>query len=336
MDELKKVYSLQFDHFDQLFESQRRLREQMRALAAPYLRFREGMERWIMPYRRLQEEVQKWAEPHRQMQDQIRKWVEPQQKLQEQMQRLVEPYRQLQEQMQKWVEPYQQLQKQMEKWLVPSTALKDYVWEASRLRYGLPEIYVGINKLLDTVDQETFRVNEADIITVGNQTVSSEEFTDMYTVFVESLGKLPSPAEAIAFVWEYVNKLAQPLATLLLFVVLPYLINISSNLTTPYFEELIGQMSNKPKREQMKAIKSEAAMQFDGSVLREYRFVSADVLQVRGGASIRSTILADIRFGQVVKVIRKGRKWSYVECVDEDTDLTVRGWVFNRYLSRFK
>jgi uncharacterized protein YgiM (DUF1202 family) len=140
----------------------------------------------------------------------------------------------------------------------------------------------------------------------------------------------------IAFVWEYVNKLAKPLAKVLLIVVLPYLINISSDLTTSYFKELLGQLSNKPRREQMKAIKSEAVRQFDVSVLREYRFVSANLLHVRGEDSIQSKILADIRFGQVVKVIKKGRKWSYVECAAQDEELPVRGWVFSRYLSRFK
>ena len=64
--------------------------------------------------------------------------------------------------------------------------------------------------------------------------------------------------------------------------------------------------------------------------------MTASTLSVRGGPSNKSPILDEISFGQVAKLVKKGRKWSAIEYIDEDTGEVVTGWVFNRYLARFK
>lgn len=335
MDDVLKAYLGQIKGLDEIVELQRRWQEQMRAATAPLLEYRKEIESWVLPYRRLQEDMQKWAEPYRLVRDEIRKWIEPQQKLQEQMQRLMEPYRQLQEQAQKLIEPYQYWQREAQK-LLTSASLQEYLKEVVRLRDSMLKSEININDLLGGIDEERLWVDEAGTIVVGDAAVSAEEFTSTFSVFFEALGKIPSPAEVVAFIVDYIGRLSKPLSTILLIIVLPYIINVSSNLTTPYFEELLGQVTNRPKREQIKSIKSEASKRFDTSLLREYRFVSTEVLHVRSDESTKAKIIADIGFGQVVRVLKKGRSWSFVECADRDAEQPVQGWVFSRYLRKFE
>lgn len=69
-------------------------------------------------------------------------------------------------------------------------------------------------------------------------------------------------------------------------------------------------------------------------LLKVFRYVSTDKLIMRQSNRVKSRVIYTLEFGQVVKVIHKDRNWSLVE-YENDEDV-IRGWVFTRYISKFK
>jgi len=69
-------------------------------------------------------------------------------------------------------------------------------------------------------------------------------------------------------------------------------------------------------------------------LIKTYGYVSTDSLIMRQSNKVKSRALHTLEFGQVVKIVHKDRNWTLVEYeTDEDV---IRGWVFTRYISKFK
>lgn len=69
-------------------------------------------------------------------------------------------------------------------------------------------------------------------------------------------------------------------------------------------------------------------------LLKIYGYVSTDKLIIRQTNKVKSRALYTLEFGQVVRIIHKDRNWTLVE-YESDEDV-IRGWVFTRYVSRFR
>lgn len=70
--------------------------------------------------------------------------------------------------------------------------------------------------------------------------------------------------------------------------------------------------------------------------LRTLRYVSADVLTVRAFASVKSVPIGYLRFSSTVLIIKKQKAWTLIEWRDSGTDAQITGWVFSRYLEKFR
>lgn len=68
--------------------------------------------------------------------------------------------------------------------------------------------------------------------------------------------------------------------------------------------------------------------------MKIYRYVSTDQLIIRQTNKVKSKALYTLEFGQVVRIIHKERNWTLVEY--ESNEGAIRGWVFTRYISKFK
>jgi len=248
--------------------------------------------------------------------------------LQEQMDRWLEPQRRLQEQMDRWLEPQRRLQEQISKWIAPLHHLLDPKQPLKMATF--------VDSILTQIDLENIKVSESGTISVEGNIFSAKEVSDIYGELIVSIAHLPSPAQVLDAICLFFDKLKKPMVTLLLIIILPFIINVTSNLSTCYFEEIISDLTNKSKREKTKIIKQDAQRHFDADLLRQYRFVTANVLRVRKGPSQKSQVIDELYFGKVVSIIEKGRQWSAIEYMDEDKDQKVNGWVFNRYLAKFE
>lgn len=69
-------------------------------------------------------------------------------------------------------------------------------------------------------------------------------------------------------------------------------------------------------------------------VFKKFGYVATDKLVMRQGNGIKTKPVYTLEFGQVVKIIHKNRNWTLVEYeIDENF---IQGWVFTRYISKFK
>lgn len=71
-------------------------------------------------------------------------------------------------------------------------------------------------------------------------------------------------------------------------------------------------------------------------VLRNYRYVSKDILIVRMNPKQKSKKIGELYFGQVVQLKKYKKDWSFVEVTDENLPEHFEGWVISRYLRKFK
>jgi len=71
-------------------------------------------------------------------------------------------------------------------------------------------------------------------------------------------------------------------------------------------------------------------------VLRNYRYVSKDILIVRLNPKQKSQKIGELFFGQVVQLKKYKKDWSFVEVTDENLTEHFEGWVLSRYLRKFK
>ncbi|MFD3157334.1 SH3 domain-containing protein [Haloimpatiens sp. FM7330] len=69
--------------------------------------------------------------------------------------------------------------------------------------------------------------------------------------------------------------------------------------------------------------------------ISEYRFVTVDCLNVRINNSTKSKAIYKLNFGEVTRIINKNRNWTFIEYSD-DENINIKGWVYTRYLSKFK
>ncbi|QZY56655.1 SH3 domain-containing protein [Crassaminicella profunda] len=95
---------------------------------------------------------------------------------------------------------------------------------------------------------------------------------------------------------------------------------------------------------QKKAIKKEVKKEIHNRVddeelkkeiLKDYRFVSADCLNVRMKGTKKSRVIYKLHVGQPVRIINKQKNWTQIEYKSEDGNVYVKGWVFTRYIKRF-
>jgi hypothetical protein len=71
-------------------------------------------------------------------------------------------------------------------------------------------------------------------------------------------------------------------------------------------------------------------------ILAEYRYVSAKVLIGRQNPKARSPEVGRLYFGRAVKLLKKEKDFALVMWTDQESGTEVQGWVFSRYLAKFK
>ncbi|CCN38205.1 conserved hypothetical protein [Vibrio nigripulchritudo SO65] len=94
------------------------------------------------------------------------------------------------------------------------------------------------------------------------------------------------------------------------------------------------QNNSEPRRVQKSAIKK-LPQKAGIEITAVNRFISGDGVRLRSSSSIKSEVISNLRFGQLVYVLEKERSWIKVAVPQKDGN-TLEGWVFNEYTERFK
>ena len=71
-------------------------------------------------------------------------------------------------------------------------------------------------------------------------------------------------------------------------------------------------------------------------LLTDYRYVSASFLVVRQNPRARSPEVGRLPFGSAVMLIKKENDFTLVRWTNNESGAEIQGWVFSRYLGKFK
>ncbi len=124
---------------------------------------------------------------------------------------------------------------------------------------------------------------------------------------------------------------------LLSWLFFPLIVGLILSVVTPISEHYVNNYLSKDNRAQVKIIKQNANIAVtDLDLLNEMRFVNTSSLNVRMKPSIKSELIGTLKFSTPIVVIEKKKNWTLVEWVNEEKGVSIKGWVFSRYLQKFR
>lgn len=97
----------------------------------------------------------------------------------------------------------------------------------------------------------------------------------------------------------------------------------------------IRSKSNLPSRQQNKQI-AQVPVSMGLPISSSSRFISADQVRLRRGPSTKNIILAELGRGTILTFVQKSKTRKWTQVIATVNGKTMEGWVFSRYVSRFK
>ncbi|MBM4066768.1 MAG: SH3 domain-containing protein [Planctomycetes bacterium] len=208
----------------------------------------------------------------------------------------------------------------------------------------------NLKQVLDSISRDNwplaYEVDGSDILVDGNGTISvatesisKEALQDIVNQVTESAfehagNKLDIAVSKIVY---EIQSLKDPfIQKILTWFIFPIIVGIILSIVKPISDYYLRQSFTIDKRVANKEINRRIqVVAKDKSYLASFRFVTEDTLDVRKKGNRKSKIVGYLYFGQVVEIIEKGRRWTLVKWTDAQ-GVTIQGWVYTRYLQRFK
>jgi hypothetical protein len=144
---------------------------------------------------------------------------------------------------------------------------------------------------------------------------------------------------------ECINKLVEAIGSqkdpltqkILISFIYPLIIVIIGSFLNPVADHYAKSRIFNDKRALAKQVSSSLmTSDFDKNIINSFRYVSADILKVRYAATQKSKVIGYLNFGHAVLVLERKKNWTLIEWKDSEAEVQITGWVFSRYLSKFK
>jgi hypothetical protein len=307
IEQIKKILDHQRglqEHIEMILEPQRILHQQLDKVLEFQWAWQEYIAKLVEPQQVWQKQFDRLLEHRLRLDEYFNKLLEPQRLWQQQLDNLVEPHWQWQEQIQRLIEPQKRWKEILEKYLSDLKSLQ-------------------------------IEVDPSGAVILGNELFSSSEVASELDSLTQELASASTFIEYLARISAYLESIGKPFAQILLVILIPYIITIFANLTTPIYEEWWREYGGKTKEEITRCIREDTLATYDIEQLKGQRFVNAAMLRVRKDPSNEADIIDKLHLGKVAKVLKKEGGWFLVEYLVENEDTLRRGWVFSRYLAKF-
>lgn len=177
-----------------------------------------------------------------------------------------------------------------------------------------------------------------DVDASGNVVIEGEEISagDIAAATGTFEGARGTLAEFLQSLVDWLGRLSPRLRAAVLAVLLPYVVSILANLTTPLFQTWWAELGDGADRRVVKKEIIAAAHElFAREELAHYRFVYASRLHVRAAGADRADIIDTLVLGKSVRVVQRNKAWTEVEYLDDVSGELRTGWVSSRYLHKF-
>ncbi|PXY01179.1 hypothetical protein DF185_11050 [Marinifilum breve] len=175
-------------------------------------------------------------------------------------------------------------------------------------------------------------------------TTGSEQIKSVVGVEIDRVSKVVSDVvdekidPAIIEICKKIDSSRDSKFKIFLFTILfPLLINYITDMINPYLLPKSNESSVSDKKIIKKELSQKVKAIVPFSFIRDkYRFVNCDILNVRLKPTTKSAVVGRFNFSQVVEIKQKKRNWTLVCWSDPESDVVIQGWVFTRYLKKFK
>ena len=143
------------------------------------------------------------------------------------------------------------------------------------------------------------------------------------------------------FLLELKNEIATlkipTLEKIIIAVLVPILVGIILSAITPVVDDYVKKHLGNQERQLVKDIKKSTAYHISREVdISDFRFVSTQKLPIRVNPSARSPKIGQLVLGDTVTLVKKNKDWTLVTWQDQESEATIQGWVFSRYLKKFR
>lgn len=201
---------------------------------------------------------------------------------------------------------------------------------------------VSLNSIKDIAlsVKDSIEVDNEGGITLSSKRITAAELQELSDKIFHksSLAELHSFDEAINRLISEISALKDPITQkILIYFVYPLIIIIIASFINPIVSHHVRSNMKLDKRSLVKELKVNVNKNvYNQAILNSLRYVSADTLNVRSSASINSDSIGYLRFSSAVLILEKQKNWTLIEWNDPDADAKITGWVFTRYLKRFR
>ena len=309
----------------QIHDSMKDLRETLKALQMqdPMMELRESMKALQMqdPMKELRESMKAL-----QMQDPMKELRESMKALQMQ-----DPMKELRESMKalQMQDPMRELRESMKAFQSLGSlghlinGITDDRWEL--VLEGASEIEVHAD---GQVSIDSTLVTQEQVQEIAQQVISNsiEIRNHQFEHYIDSL-------------IDEIRSLKDPvLQRLLAWLIYPLIVGLVLSVVNPVTDYHIKETLNGGEKRQVVKDVSQAITNTisNKAYFSSFRVVTATSLNVRKLGSNKSEVVGKLYLGDVVEIIEKGRKWSFISWQDSESNALVRGWVFSRYLKAIK
>lgn len=194
-----------------------------------------------------------------------------------------------------------------------------------------PLAYTPLDGGIDVNSDNTVTIDSTTLSCVDIQQIANEIADKTFNRSSEQLGY------AITTLVAEIRALKNPaLERIISLLVYPIIVALIFSIVNPIADFYIKDSLSAEKLELKKIKKHILAATENVVTLDSYRLVSREFLDARANPSARSQAFRRLYRGQVVVLIEKRKDWSLVAWSDDESEVAVQGWVFSRYLSKFR
>ncbi len=189
-------------------------------------------------------------------------------------------------------------------------------------------------------DEIEIEIDNSGTIKISTTQVMASELEALSRDIIEKSSKSFSLSleKAVNKLIYEVQKQQDPLVQkILMWFIFPLMVGIVLSLINPISAQYVNSKSAPNKKALAKELKNSVNSSTERlELITPLRYVSADKLNVRINASRKSEKIGVLYFPSVVIIIEKRKNWSLIEWREPDTEVSIRGWVFSRYLAKFR
>ncbi|MEA2019458.1 MAG: SH3 domain-containing protein [Campylobacterota bacterium] len=327
--------------------------EPLKSISSPWLDFQKEMEYTLNPMKKFYEEMELITNPMKKLQEDMEKMLNPISSIQKQLDSLnISSFGDL-SLLSQFTKSYQKMMDSIgdisaiskyQDTINSSSLVNDMLKDMIPTKINQDLSSLRLNGLMESVvlrENDYQKIIQTKSTVEFDEAIILEELTIMKEEVTDSLNSNTAQIEEfIEKVQVFIVAQKNPyIASFFLSVIFTIIINLMSSTIydniKPNIDNLINskQYQYSMKKEITKSINQTIS---NSQIKVKFRIVKADVLNVRYAKSIKSKIISNLNFGEVVEIVKKEKNWCLIKRYDNESETSVQGWVSTRYLARVR